>query len=484
MSGNLKQPLLSGNAEISEAELAKHTSKEDAWISINGDVINVVNWFERHPGGEQVLLMNAGKDASVEWNMIHPKGTMERNLVEEGGNGPWLVGRMEGAGAGPLTMEEVAKHTQPGNVWIVINGEVLDVTNWIPNHPGGEQAIMQYAGKDASTEWNMIHQPGTVEKNLNFVVKKGKLAGAETEAADGPVDDTPPPPEGNGGIPGVVGALVFMLINLLKMVLKSVFFTHNFVFVVNGRPGLKFTNNRLGTARSACFLITFIIVHALGNFVDMLGGPNELNGEGYLFDRIHWTGAFGLARSFPLSVVEEYLALALLLHVSVALKRSYDMTISQPILGGRWNMLLSGLVTLFFLAMHLQDFRFYSGYEMVDLRVPRNMISFSGLKEGRIFYEVDKSIEPVKVRDIYSHEVELFKDLGRVLLYTACICTFVVHLCLGWKKLVPADAMQIPKDHVRAVTWLGWLATAAVAGMYLSVPWYVYLMPAQKVVSA
>jgi len=416
--------------------------------------------------------------------MIHAKGTLQRNLVEEGGNGPWLVGRLEGSAAAPLTMEEVAKHTAPGNVWIVINGEVLDVTKWIPNHPGGEQAIMQYAGKDASEEWNMIHQPGTVEKNLAFVVKKGKLAGAGAGVAEAVVDDTPPPPEGNGGIGGPIGAFVFLLVNLTKMLLKTVFFTHNFVFVVNGRPGFKLTNNRLGTARSACFLITFIVVHALGNFVDMLGGPNELNGEGYLFDRIHWTGGLGLVKGFPFSIVEEYLALALLVHVSVALKRSYDMTISQPIFGGRWNMLLSGLVVLFFLAMHLQDFRFYSGYEMVDLRVPKNFVAFDGLLEGRVFYEVDKSIEPVKVRDIYSHEVALFKDLGKVLLYTACILTFVLHLCLGWKKLVPADAMQIPKDHVRAVTWLGWLAAAAVAGMYLSVPWYVYLMPAEKVADA
>ena len=58
----------------------------------------------------------------------------------------------------------------------------------------------------------------------------------------------------------------------------------------------KLDNNRNGTMRSAIFLLTFTIVHALGNFVDMLGGPDELNGEGYLFDRIHWTGALGMAK--------------------------------------------------------------------------------------------------------------------------------------------------------------------------------------------
>lgn len=82
--------------------------------------------------------------------------------------------------------------------------------------------------------------------------------------------------------------------------------------------------------------------------------------------------------------------------------------------------------------------------------------------------------------------MELFKDLGTVLLCTTCVAVFVLHLGMGWKKLVPADAMQIPKDHVKMVTWLGWIAAAAVAGialcsMYLSVPWYVYFMPVMHV---
>ena len=55
----------------------------------------------------------------------------------------------------------------------------------------------------------------------------------------------------------------------------KVFFTGNLKFSLD--------NNRNGTMRSAVFLITFTIVHALGNFVDMLGGPAELNGAGLGF---------------------------------------------------------------------------------------------------------------------------------------------------------------------------------------------------------
>merc|ERR1712178_506360 len=179
------------------------------------------------------------------------------------------------------------------------------------------------------------------------------------------------------------GAVIYLVKSIIVIALKTVFFTGNFKFTLD--------NNRKGTIRSAVFLITSIIIHALGNFVDMLSGPQEFNGEGYLFDRIHWTGGLGLTKDFPFSVVEEYLALALILHVSVALKRSWDISMNYTIATGRWNMMLSGLVILFFLTHHLQDFRFYPHYDYVELYAPKYGIAFDGLMEGRICGETPDS---------------------------------------------------------------------------------------------
>merc|ERR1719443_679706 len=66
-------------------------------------------------------------------------------------------------GAG-YSMDEVAKHTTKGDCWVVVNGEVLNVTNFLSSHPGGELAILTFAGKDASEEFNMIHPPDVVGK--------------------------------------------------------------------------------------------------------------------------------------------------------------------------------------------------------------------------------------------------------------------------------------------------------------------------------
>ncbi|POW02007.1 hypothetical protein PSTT_12109 [Puccinia striiformis] len=84
---------------------------------------------------------------------------------QAGPNGPGAGKTVEDKG--PLkeyTLEEVAKHKTKDDVWVVVNGEVLDVTKFKADHPGGEKAIMLYAGRDATEEFNMLHDPKVVKK--------------------------------------------------------------------------------------------------------------------------------------------------------------------------------------------------------------------------------------------------------------------------------------------------------------------------------
>lgn len=62
------------------------------------------------------------------------------------------------------TIDEVASHNKKEDIWVIIDGQVLDVTKFLPDHPGGEKAILLYAGRDATEEFNMLHDPKVIPR--------------------------------------------------------------------------------------------------------------------------------------------------------------------------------------------------------------------------------------------------------------------------------------------------------------------------------
>jgi L-lactate dehydrogenase (cytochrome) len=67
----------------------------------------------------------------------------------------------------PLSGAEVAKHNSKDSCWVIIHGRAYDVTDFLPEHPGGQKIILKYAGKDATEEFEPIHPPDTVDKYLD-----------------------------------------------------------------------------------------------------------------------------------------------------------------------------------------------------------------------------------------------------------------------------------------------------------------------------
>ena len=50
-------------------------------------------------------------------------------------------------------------------LWTSTCDQVLDVTKFLKDHPGGELAILTFGGKDATEEFNMIHPPDVIPKS-------------------------------------------------------------------------------------------------------------------------------------------------------------------------------------------------------------------------------------------------------------------------------------------------------------------------------
>mmetsp|Transcript_71097 Transcript_71097/g.197497 ORF Transcript_71097/g.197497 Transcript_71097/m.197497 type:complete len:270 (-) Transcript_71097:71-880(-) len=63
------------------------------------------------------------------------------------------------SGERKVSPEEIAEHISDQSCWVVLKGEVWDLTSFLPEHPGGPGAILEYAGRDATLMWESVHPP-------------------------------------------------------------------------------------------------------------------------------------------------------------------------------------------------------------------------------------------------------------------------------------------------------------------------------------
>ena len=75
-----------------------------------------------------------------------------------------------------FTEEEVAKHNKKENCWCIVKNVVLDLTSFLDNHPGGAESILNFAGKDATESFDMLHEDNVVVRYAKECVL-GRLKG-------------------------------------------------------------------------------------------------------------------------------------------------------------------------------------------------------------------------------------------------------------------------------------------------------------------
>lgn len=65
---------------ISFEEVSKHKSADSCWVVIRDTVYDVTSFLSEHPGGARAILRLAGTDATEEFEVVHPDGTLEDNM--------------------------------------------------------------------------------------------------------------------------------------------------------------------------------------------------------------------------------------------------------------------------------------------------------------------------------------------------------------------------------------------------------------------
>lgn len=82
------------------------------------------------------------------------------------------------------SMEEVKKNCENNHTWIVINNAIYNVTEFLNEHPGGEEVLLEQAGKNATEAFEDVGH----STDAREMMKKYKI-GELVEADRVPTDD-------------------------------------------------------------------------------------------------------------------------------------------------------------------------------------------------------------------------------------------------------------------------------------------------------
>lgn len=65
-----------------------------------------------------------------------------------------------------ISLEEVGKHNSREDGWMVIYDKVYDITEFLDEHPGGEEVLMEYLGYDATMAFRGVGHSRAAVKML------------------------------------------------------------------------------------------------------------------------------------------------------------------------------------------------------------------------------------------------------------------------------------------------------------------------------
>ncbi|PWN94426.1 cytochrome b5 [Acaromyces ingoldii] len=55
-----------------------------------------------------------------------------------------------------VTMEQLGEHKSNGDLWLLVDGKVYDVSKFADEHPGGDEVLLSEAGKDATESFEDV----------------------------------------------------------------------------------------------------------------------------------------------------------------------------------------------------------------------------------------------------------------------------------------------------------------------------------------
>ncbi|KAF9434769.1 hypothetical protein BGZ76_007430 [Entomortierella beljakovae] len=81
-------------------------------------------------------------------------------------------------GNGRYTLSEIKTHNKADDAWTVLNGNVYNITPYLPFHPGGEKEVLRCAGRDGTRLFNLTHK----WVNYEYMLKECQVGYLVSEA--------------------------------------------------------------------------------------------------------------------------------------------------------------------------------------------------------------------------------------------------------------------------------------------------------------
>ena len=132
-----------------------------------------------------------------------------------------MANSVDGKGRAFIARAAVAQHKGKDDLWMVIHNKVYKVQDYLDEHPGGEEVLLDRAGDDATTDFEDVGHTRDARKQLDQY-EIGELPPGERASDSGAAE------EGGGG-----GGVVMIAAAAVAVVAAAAGY---YIFVASGEP--------------------------------------------------------------------------------------------------------------------------------------------------------------------------------------------------------------------------------------------------------
>jgi cytochrome-b5 reductase len=113
-----------------------------------------------HKIPEVIIVAMEFKVAGINNNKVHEKVAIKPgfHLVDWNRLMRSMTTTAFGVDSVTISVEELARHNTKYDCWVAYKGKVYNITQYLAYHPGGEEIVLEWAGKDCTEQYDLHHR--------------------------------------------------------------------------------------------------------------------------------------------------------------------------------------------------------------------------------------------------------------------------------------------------------------------------------------